>query len=117
MRQSNLTRFSFFIPVLLMAVLFVYTSTINFAQNQNSKLPGCIQELLTGKTSEISSALSQLSDSDLPAALASIELLKFKALHNEISLTSKDVSTLKMLITNRIDKSSTVSFTETDTCR
>jgi len=117
MRQSSLKRLSFFIPVLLIAALFVYTNTIIVAQNQGSKLPVCIQELLSGETTDVSGVLSQLSDSDLPAALASVELLKFKALHHEISLTNKDITLLKKLIINRIDKSPTVSFSETDTCK
>ena len=64
-------------------LLFSYQFLI-FAQQPATNIQVELQELLQGKTLDFSSAAAQLKEADLPAALTIVELLKFKALHQEI---------------------------------
>jgi hypothetical protein len=86
----QLVRFKAFTNTIFIAfcLLFSYQFLI-FAQQPETTFPTEIQELLQGKSSDFRSAASQLKETDLPAGLAAVELLKFKALHQEIPATLK----------------------------
>jgi hypothetical protein len=88
-----------------------------FAQQPETKFPAELQELLQGKTSDVSSAASQLKETNLPTALAAVELLKFKALHREIPVNVGQINDFETIIKSRLKNSSVVSFSRTETCR
>jgi hypothetical protein len=88
-----------------------------FAQQPETKCPAELKELLQGKSSDFTAAASQLKETDLPVALAVIELLKFKALHQEIPASLDQINNFESQIVARLENSSVVSFTKTDTCR
>ena len=103
-------------------LLFVYTfltlfnpANIALAQSSSS-LPEAVQELLKGQTSDYASVVSQLTDTDLFSAISAVDLLRFKAAHNEINLMPKEVSHFKKLLFQQITNSSYISFSETETC-
>ncbi|MFZ5952456.1 MAG: hypothetical protein ACOYXC_17275 [Candidatus Rifleibacteriota bacterium] len=96
-------------------LLFSYQFLI-FAQQPTTNIPAELQELLQGKSSDFSSAASQLKETDLPTVLAVIELLKFKALHQEISANVDKINAFESQIKSKLAKSSVVSFSKTDTC-
>jgi len=84
-KRMKLLRAKAFTSIIFIAfcLLFSYQLLI-FAQQPETNIPAELQELLQGKSSDFRSAASQLKETDLPAALAIVELLKFKALHQEI---------------------------------
>jgi hypothetical protein len=88
-----------------------------FAQQPETKCPAELQELLQGKSSDFTAAASQLKETNLPAALAVIELLKFKALHREIPVNVDQINDFEAIIESRLKNSSVVSFSRTETCR
>jgi len=113
----KLSRAKAFISIILtvFCLLFSYQLLI-FAQQPETNIPAELQELLRGKSSDFSSAASQLKETDLPAALAVIELLKFKALHQEISASVDQIKSFESKIKSRLENSSVISFSKTDTC-
>jgi hypothetical protein len=99
----------------IICLLFTYQHSVQ-AKESESQLPELLNELLTGKTSAFSFVAAQLPETDLPAALAAVELLKFKALHQEIPLTVEQVSKFETLIKSRLQNSFIVSFSKTQSC-
>ncbi len=110
---SNLRVHAAFLTILLMLCCFIPQSAIA----NPGQLPESLHDVLQGTESDLISVASELKDTDLPAAIAIVELLKFKALHQETAVTSEQINKFELLIKNRLKSSSVVSFTETETCR
>jgi hypothetical protein len=105
----------FSIFCILLCLLFSYQDSVG-ARQPNSQLPGTLIELLTGKTSDANFVAAELRETDLPAAFAAVDLLKFKALYQEIPLTVEQVSRFETLIKTRLENSFVVSFSKTENC-
>jgi hypothetical protein len=114
----KLSRAKAFTSIVFIAfcLLFSYQLLI-FAQQPETNIPTELQELLQGKSSDFCSAASMLKETDLPAALAVVDLLKFKSLHQEIHASIDQINDFETQIKSRLEKSSVVSFSKTDTCR
>ncbi len=104
------------IVIIAFCLLFSY-QFLSFAQQPATNIQVELQELLQGKTSDFSSAAAQLKEADLPAALTIVELLKFKALHQETPASIDQINKFESQIKYRLAKSSVVSFSKTDACR
>ena len=113
MRSFNLRPANTFVIALLVLCLLITQS----ATANPPKLPESLQDIVQGKSFDLTSIAASLQDTDLPSAFAIIEVLKFKALHQEISVTTEQVSDFEALIKNRLQSSSVVSYFETETCR
>jgi len=75
---------------------------LTFAQPHDQQLPQALDELLAGRTTDVISAASELKETDIPVALAVVELLKFKALHQETTLSSEQLNKFETLVNNRL---------------
>lgn len=112
MRELDLKRvFTLF----LMLILFIGFCDPVFSESSDKT--DIIAELLAGRTTDWQGAASQLSELQLPLALAAVELLKFKAVHSEIPLDTDAVENFAGLVRQRIERSLMISFTQTDNCR
>jgi hypothetical protein len=114
----KLLRVKAFTSIMLTAfcLLFSYQFLI-FAQQPETKCPAELKELLQGKSSDFTAAASQLKETDLPAALAVVELLKFKALHQEIPASGGQINAFESRIKVGLENSPVVSFCKNETCR
>lgn len=103
-------------PVLIVC-LMLFFCFLNFsAFAGQEKLPPQVADLLSSKTTDYSGVVSQLSDWQLPLALAATELLKFKAVHSEITLSVDEAESFAGLINQRIEHSQVISFKQNDIC-
>jgi hypothetical protein len=117
-KRMKLGRAKAFSGIIFIAFCLLFSHQfLIFAQQPETKFPVELQKLLQGKSSGFSSAASQLKETDLPAALAAVELLKFKALHREIPVNVDQINDFEAIIESRLKKSSVVSFSKTETCR
>lgn len=112
MTLANIRIYAAFMAILLLFSIFAGQPAI---ANPNA-LPESVAELLSGKTTDFSSVVSQLPDQQLLSALSAGEMLKFKAAHGEISLDVSGASAFINLINKRIEQSQIVSFVHNDTC-
>ncbi len=110
---SNLRAHPTCLTILMVLCCFFAQSAIASPDH----LPASLHNVLQGTASDLLSVSSELKDTDLPAALTIIELLKFKVLHQEIAVTTEQINKLELLIKNRLESSSVVSLSETETCR
>ncbi len=110
---SNLRAHPTFLTILLVLCCFFAHAAIA----SQAQLPASLYNVLQGTASDLLSVSSELKDTDLPAALSIIELLKFKALHQETSVTPEQINNFELLIKNRLANSAVVSFSKTETCR
>lgn len=115
MKLSGVKTFSSIFLVLL-GLIFSYQHLI-LAQGNDFLLPQNLNELLAGKKTDLSSVAAEIGENDLPAALAIVELLKFKAPHREIPANIDQINSFEAKVKLRLEKSSVVSFTKTDSCR
>ncbi len=112
MRELDLKRvFTLF----MMLILFIGFCGPVFSESSDKT--DIIAELLAGRTTDWQGAASQLSELQLPLALAAVELLKFKAVHSEIPLDTDAAENFAGLVRQRIERSLMISFTQTDNCR
>lgn len=112
MTLANIRIYAPFMAILLLFYIFAGQPAI---ANPNA-LPESVAELLSGKTTDFSSVVSQLPDQQLLSALSAGEMLKFKAAHGEISLDVSGASAFINLINKRLEQSQIVSFVQNDTC-
>lgn len=75
-----------------------------------------LESLLNGSSTDIPGTLSSLNDADLPLALAVVEALKFKASHEEISLSRDAIDSFSRGLEARLAKASSVSISKTFAC-
>lgn len=101
----------------LIVCLMLFFCFLNFsAFAGQEKLLAQVADLLSSKTTDYSGVVSQLSDRQLPLALAAAELLKFKAAHSEITLSVDEAESFAGLINQRIEHSQVISFKQNDIC-
>jgi hypothetical protein len=109
---SNLRASFVFLSILLvLCCIIVYPLTAD-----HDRFPQSLRDALQSKTADLSSIAYKLEDHELPAALAVIDLLKFRTLHQETALTIEQIDHFESQIKSRLENSSVVSFAKTETC-
>jgi len=112
MTSKNLRIHTVFIAILLL--LSVLAGQLVNADN--TTVPESVSQLLSGKTVDFSGVAGQIPEHRLPAALAAAGLLKFRALHGEISLSAKEAAAFEELLLARISSAKQIAFSQTEIC-
>ncbi len=82
-----------------------------------ASLPASIAELLSGKTADYNNVACQVSEHQLPVALAAARLLKFRALHDESPLSINEATAFEELLLERISSARQIAFSQNEICR
>ena len=97
MTLSNLRARAVFLTILLVFCCFIAHSAVV----DTDGIPEAVTELLSGNTADFTGVASQVPEHQLPAALATAKLLKFRALHGETSVSSNEADAFETILLDR----------------